>query len=337
MKKEKKIQSTLRTLLFCAALLCLATSCDEDDAEIPTSETFAVGEVSWASDVTAAQREVISNLLTNMVKVQQCYFYMGAQISSSTKANYYSSFTKSDTATWVGPVITVRMPDYYIGRYEVTQGEWMAVMDTLPTGNYCKVPTQVRNTAWYEATGKGDNIAAYNISYDDATRFVQALSRKTGLDFRLPTEAEWECAARGGRYSLGYKFAGSDTYSDIAWCYATAQAQGVGATNYGVHAGGELPPNELGLYDMCGNVSEWVANSYYKYAAADSINPQGAMGGDTLIIRGGSWVQQNAVDFSVANRKKFIIGSYHKEDGTLSQSFYDAIGNVGFRVALSVR
>jgi formylglycine-generating enzyme required for sulfatase activity len=88
---------------------------------------------------------------------------------------------------------------------------------------------------------------------------------------------------------------------------------------------------------MCGNVSEWVANSYYKYAAADSINPQGAMGGDTLIIRGGSWVQQNAVDFSVANRKKFIIGSYYKEDGTLSQSFYDAIGNVGFRVALSVR
>jgi formylglycine-generating enzyme required for sulfatase activity len=330
-----KFQATVRTLLLCS-LLGFTTACDEDDATIPAAQTFAVGEVTWASDVTKAQREVISNLLNNMVKVEACSFYMGAQFYSNTKPNYASIFSKTDTATWVGPVVTLQMPDYYIGRYEVTQGEWKAVMDgVMPEGNYCKDPSVARTTAWYAATGLGDSIAAYNISYDDANRFVQALSAKTGLAFRLPTEAEWECAARGGRYSLGYKYAGSDSYSDVAWYYSNACSQGIGNDDYGVHAGGLLPGNELKLYDMSGNVSEWVANSYYKYAAADSINPQGCYGGDTLIIRGGSWVQKNSTDFSVANRKKFIQSSYIKEDGTRSQSFYDAIGNVGFRVVLS--
>jgi formylglycine-generating enzyme required for sulfatase activity len=317
--------------------MCIASSCDEDDFEVPAAETFAVGKVTWSSEVTTAEREVITNLLNNMVKVEACSFYMGAQFYSNTKPNYASVFSKTDTATWVGPVVTVSMPDYYIGRYEVTQAEWMAVMDTLPSGNYCKDPNVVRNTAWYASIGLGDDVAAYNISYDDACRFVSKLSAKTGLEFRLPTEAEWECAARGGRYSLGYKYAGSDAYSDVAWYYSNACSQGIGEEDYGVHAGGQLKGNELGLYDMSGNVSEWVANSYYKYAVADSINPQGAYGGDTLIIRGGSWVQKNSVDFSVANRKKFIKSSYYKEDGTLSQSFYDAIGNVGFRLALTAK
>jgi formylglycine-generating enzyme required for sulfatase activity len=330
---EMKRQWTVLTALCCTMFLC--ASCDEDDTIIPQSETFSVGQVHWVSEVTPTQREVISNLIENMVKVEGCDFYMGAQIRSVKYPNYCSAFSKTDTLNWVGPVLQVTMPDYYIGRYEVTQAEWMAVMDTLPTGNYCKVDTLKGRTAWYAQTGLGDRVAAYNVSFDDACRFVQTLSAKTGLAFRLPTEAEWECAARGGRYTLGYKYSGSDTWSDVAWCYTNAQAPGLGSANYGVHEVGQLPANELGIYDMSGNVSEWVANSYYRYSLEEVINPQGRYGGDTLILRGGSWVQKNAIDFSVANRKKFIQSSYIREDGSRSESFYDAIANTGFRIALS--
>ena len=327
------------TTFLCVAMsaLFLCFSCDDNDFEIPTSETFAVGDVTWASDVTAEDKAVIARLIENMVKVEACDFYMGAQIKTRTKPNYFSYFTSADTTLWVGPVISVSMPEYYIGRYEITQGEWEAVMDTVPTGNYCKVEALKGSAAWYEETGKGDRVAAYNISHADAVKFVETLSRKTGLAFRLPTDAEWECAARGGKYCKGYNFSGSDTWKEVAWCYTNAASQGLGAEGYGVHEVGELPGNELGLHDMTGNVAEWVANSYYKYNASDVINPQGNYGGDTLIIRGGSWVMKQYTDFSVAKRKKFIFSSYHLEDGSRSQSFYDAIANVGFRIALSAQ
>ena len=103
----------------------------------------------------------------------------------------------------------------------------------------------------------------------------------------------------------------------------------MGATNYGVHAGGELKPNELGIYDMTGNVSEWVANSFYRYSLKDRENPQGAARTDTLVLRGGSWTQSRATDFSPASRKKFIESSYS------AQSYLDAIAFCGLRIAIS--
>lgn len=322
------------------ALICGligSVSCDENEFEIPERTVLPAGTVVWAPDVTPSEREVIANLVGNMVKVEACDFYMGAQTRSAALPNYFPYFKDTDTAKWVGPMLTVTMPDFFIGRYEITQGEWEAVMDTVPTGSYCKVESLKWTAPWYKETGKGDRVAAYNISYDDAQRFVAALSRKTGLPFRLPTEAEWECAARGGRYSLGYKFSGSDVWKDVAWCASNAMAQGLGVPGYGVHEVGELPGNELGLHDMCGNVAEWVANSYYKYDPADTDNPQGAYGGDTLILRGGSWTQKQYTDFSPAQRKKFIVSSYHKDDGSRSESFYNAIAYTGFRIALSVK
>lgn len=335
-------------------------SCDEDNNNVTVStEKFDVGKVTWSSDVTAQEKQVISELIESMVKVEATQFYMGAQSKNYSRPNYLSGFTVGkdtifssneahlqDTLTYKGvktpyclvyynnglpvsPVIEVSMPDFFIGRFEVTQGQWDAVMSRRPTGTYCKVEALKGTAAWYDETGKGDKIAAYNISFDDAVEFCETLNRKTGLNFRLPTEAEWECAARGGKATRGYKYVGADSYYDVAWNYTNACAVGLGADDYGVHAGGELEPNELGIYDMSGNVSEWVANSSYRYCYHDSINPQGAAPGDTLVLRGGSWTQQKSLDFSPANRRKFIKSSYSE------QSFLDAIAYCGFRVAIS--
>jgi formylglycine-generating enzyme required for sulfatase activity len=321
--------------MFAITSVAVFIACDDDENGIVyQKQTFPIGEVTW-KNVSESDKAVITELINNMVKVESTLFYMGAQLKSTSKPNYYA-YSTSDTATWVGPVITVSMPDYYIGRYEVTQGEWKAVMgDVLPTGRYCKIPEVERNAPWYAETGLADTIAAYNISYDDAVNFCESLNAKTGLNFHLPTEAQWECAARGGRYCQGYRFIGSDDYTETSWCYSNACAQGQSGNDYGVHRGGRLKANELGLYDMSGNVAEWVQNSYYKYSSADTINPplenpRALAGlGDTLILRGGSWTQQKSVYYCPANRRKFIRSSYSSEE-----SLHSAIAYCGFRLAL---
>ncbi len=371
-----------RCFLALAPMAILTVSCNEAEEGISyKTTTFPVGEVVWRSDVSEQDRAVITNLIDNMVQVEPCQFYMGAQAKTYKRANYFSYFTARDTmwcrngqaftrnlktadtvyydahdfhfvdtlktkhdtvcyanvykngAFWVGPVIEVSMPEYYIGRYEITQGEWTAVMHREPTGHYCIVEGEP-TAAWHDKIGKGDNVAAYNIWYEDAVAFCDSLNAKTGLQFRLPTEAEWECAARGGRYSRGYKYAGSDSYADVGWGYSNACSQKIGNEDYGIHAGGEKRANELGLYDMSGNVSEWVQNAYYHYAVTDTINPTGKSvhgdGQDTLILRGGSWMQQKYIDFSVANRKHCIMSSYSDEDSRQS-----AFVNCGFRIAVS--
>lgn len=239
-------------------------------------------------------------------------------------------------ACWVGPVIEVTMPDFYIGKFEITQREWEAVMHREPTGKYCVIQGH-RGQSWYDEIGKGDDIAAYNIWHEDAVEFCETLSAKTGLNFRLPTEAEWECAARGGKYARGYKFAGSDDSGEAGWTYHNSAATGYSEgeeTNYGIHKGGLKLPNELGIYDMCGNVSEWVSNAYYRYDASVTNNPQGTPvlnnGQDTLILRGGSWMQKKSMDFSMGNRKYCIMSSYPSEE-----SKHSAFVNCGFRICIS--
>lgn len=236
---------------------------------------------------------------------------------------------------WVGPVTEVSMPDYYMGRYEITQGEWNAVMHRKPTGHHCIV-ADVPAAAWHKEIGLGDNYPAYNIWYQDAVDFCDTLSAKTGLNFRLPTEAEWECAARGGKYCRGYRYSGADSPGDAGWTYNNSAAKMQGYEDYGIHPGGEKVANELGIYDMSGNVSEWVANCYYRYGATDSINPVGKAplnnGQDTLILRGGSWMQKNSYDFCTANREKRILSDYSTE-----QELHSAFANCGFRICISAQ
>lgn len=265
------------------------------------------------------------------------WYDAGMDYFSNTYSTKYDTVNYSliyrSGALWVGPVVELSMPDYYIGKFEVTQAQWMAVMHRAPKGSYCVLPDKSGTAAWYEEFGLGDNIAAYNIWYEDAVAFCEELSSKTGLSFRLPTEAEWECAARGGKYCRGYKYAGADEYTKVAWTHSNACAQKIGSPDYGIHAGGELQANELGLCDMSGNVAEWVGNAYYRYSRRDTINPQGIAptmtASDTLILRGGSWMQKKYSDFCIGNRKQCIMSSYTDEESKQS-----AFMNCGFRVAL---
>ena len=159
--------------------------------------------------------------------------------------------------------------DYYIGKYEVTQALWQAVMGKKPS------------------YFKGSNLPVEQVSWDDCQDFLSKLNRITGKTFRLPTEAEWEYAARGGNKSRGYQYSGSNNLSDVAWY----------DDNSGIktHAVGTKQPNELGIYDMSGNVLEWCQDWYDKYSSSSQANPTGANSGFGRVNRGGSW-SDNARD-----------------------------------------
>ena len=160
--------------------------------------------------------------------------------------------------------------DYYIGKYEVTQALWKAVMGNNPS-NF-----------------KGDNLPVEQVSWDDCQEFISKLNRITGKTFRLPTEAEWEYAARGGNKSRGYQYSGSNNLLDVAWDDDWYDDNSGDKT----HAVGTKQPNELGIYDMSGNVSEWCQDWYEAYSSSSQVNPTGAnseFDPSYRVYRGGSW------------------------------------------------
>ena len=160
-----------------------------------------------------------------------------------------------------GPAHRVILSSYYIGETEVTQALWKAV-----TG---------RNPAHF----KGDNLPVESVTLAECHQFIEKLNKLTGRTFRLPTEAEWEYAARGGRMSRGTRYAGSDELSEVAWIDNVDRPQPVA----------QLKPNELGLYDMSGNVCEWCEDIYGDYSAEPQVNPKGASEGVYHPGRGGGW------------------------------------------------
>ena len=153
--------------------------------------------------------------------------------------------------------------DYYIGKYEVTQALWQAVMGDDPS------------------YFKGDNLPVEAVTWDDCQEFIGKLNRITGKTFRLPTEAEWEYAARGGNKSRGYQYSGSNNPSNVAW-YDDKSGDKTQAV-------GTKQPNELGIYDMSGNVWEWCQDWYETYSSSSQVNPTGANSGSCRVVRGVSW------------------------------------------------
>ena len=163
-----------------------------------------------------------------------------------------------------GPVHEVTLWSYYIAQTEVTQELWEAVMGYNPS-KYVGYPQR----------------PVENVSVFDCALFVDKLSEITGRSFRLPTEAEWEYAARGGNKTLSYRFSGSGNIDDVAWYDENSD----GTT----HAVASKLANELGIYDMSGNVNEWCQDWYSGYTDEPVTNPVGPESGYENVFRGGSW------------------------------------------------
>ena len=194
----------------------------------------------------------LNKLINNMVYVSGGTFTMGG-----------TSEQGSDIYDDEKPTHSVTLSSYYICKYEVTQALWRAVMGSNPS------------------YFKGDNLPVEYVSWNDCQTFISRLNSYTGRNFRLPTEAEWEFAARGGNYSRHYKYSGSNYIGDVAWYDNNSGNR--------THPVGTKQPNELGLYDMSGNVYEWCSDWYGSYNSYSRSNPTGPNSGSYRVGRGGSW------------------------------------------------
>ena len=260
-------------LLLCifAVTAFFAFSRDEKEVTGRNSEEGARGEVF-------TETFTVNAVQFKMVKVEGGTFQMGATSEQGSDA-YDDEY----------PVHSVTLSDYYIGQTQVTQELWEAVMGSNPSyfkgNNQCPVE---------------------NVSWNDSQEFIEKLNRLTGKNFRLPTEAEWEYAARGGNKSKGYKYSGSNDADAVAW--------------YEKNSGGKTHPvetkqsNELGLYDMSGNVWEWCQDRYGKYSSHSQSNPKGANTGSVRVLRGGSWISSEK-GVRVSNRDYDAPGSRNVDGG----------------------
>ena len=228
-----------------------------------------LSQIHWSSSVTPKQKEILSRLVGNMVKVDGGRFQMGGTPEQG-----------SDADDWEKPVHEVTLSDYYMGKYEVRQSEWEAVMDSNPSSD------------------KSDDLPVERVSWEDCHEFIRRLNTLTGLNFKLPTEAQWEYAARGGKLSKGYKYSGSNDLNEVGWYWENSgykvltgkwKMEEVDRNHCRTHSVGQKQPNELGLYDMSGNVFEWCEDWYGDYSSDSQSDPMGAVSGSLRVFRGGSW------------------------------------------------
>ena len=228
------------------------------------SSSVSSGTSLTGNTITIPVKDGIS---IDMVRVKAGTFTMGATAEMKKPED------------WEKPTHRVTLTnDYYIGKYEVTQALWQAVMGSNPSSR------------------KGDNLPVEQVSWNDCQDFLSKLNRITGKTFRLPTEAEWEYAARGGNKSRGYQYSGSNNLSDVAWYEDNS--------GYVTHAVGTKQANELGIYDMSGNVWEWCLDRCGKYSRFSQVNPIGANSGSYRVFRGGCWL-----NFAKFCRSSFRFGN----------------------------
>ena len=226
------------------------------------------GEVN-VSDVTALVNLIIngggeSEFKNRTFTVNGVSFEMIA-VEGGTFTMGATSEQGSDAYDDEKPAHQVTLSSYYIGKTEVTQELWQAVMGSNPS------------------KFSGTNLPVEKVSWEDCQSFVIKLNELTGKNFRLPTEAEWEYAARGGNKSNGFKFSGGNNIAEVAWYSKNG--------NKISHPVATKAPNELGIYDMSGNVWEWCSDWYSSsyYTSSSQTNPTGPNSGSYRVYRGGSW------------------------------------------------
>lgn len=249
------------------------------------------GSAAGRKPAKKSVRTAVSNSNPEMLTVKGVNYAM-ARVDGGTFTMGGTSEHFGDVQADERPVHSVTLSTYYIGKTEVTQALWKAVMGSNPS------------------TVKGANLPVTDVSWDDCQRFISRLNSLTGMKFRLPTEAEWEYACRGGNKSRNYKYAGSALSDGVAWYESNS--------GDGTHPVGTKKANELGIHDMAGNVWEWCADWYGRYSSVASVNPKGPQSGDSRVFRGGSWFSE-AADCRAACRDK-------------SAPTYSS-GTLGFRLA----
>lgn len=244
------------------------------------------GKTSFSFDVSEFGNftESVAGLNIEMVAVQGGSFQMGSNADDSDEK----------------PVHKVSLSDFYIGKYELTQAQWKAVMGNNPSHF------------------KGDNLPVEKVSWNDIQEFIKKLNQKTGKNYRLPTEAEWEYAAQGASTGSASttKYSGSNNIGNVGWYEDNSNSK--------THEVGQKQANELGIYDMTGNVWEWC-NDWYDseyYENSPEFNPQGASSGSRRVFRGGGW-------YSGGSRCRVAYrGSISPDTGR---------NNIGFRLAISLK
>ena len=243
----------------------LVVSCGDDDNEedVQTSSSNQNGGNNGGSNDSGSENVFPGKVYTvngvsfKMIAVKGGTFQMGSD-------DGYNA------------VHQVTLSDYYIGETEVTQELWNAVMGSNPSYFYGNMQRPVETVSW-----------------NDCQTFISRLNELTGETFRLPTEAQWEYAARGGYKSKGYTYSGSNAIDDVAWHWYNSDRT--------THPVKTKAPNELGIYDMSGNVWEWCSDWYGDYSSAAQTDPTGPATGSYRVIRGGSW-DDYAASCRVANR-----------------------------------
>lgn len=234
--------------------------------------------------------ETTADIDMEMVFVEGGKFMMGAteEQKSMAQADEY-------------PVHEVTLAPYYIGKFEVTQAQWEKVMGTSLQD------LRIKAEQGSYIAGEGNNYPIYYVHWEDANAFCSALSKMTGKNYVLPDEAQWEYAARGGILSKGYRYSGGDTLNDVAWCNQNG--------GNGTHIVGLKRGNELGIFDMSGNVWEWCADRYASYEEELSFNCTD----DKRVVRGGAWYSDE---------------SYNRVSARYGDDAEERSHNVGFRVVM---
>ena len=260
-----EVESTYSSALVMLLLDCSSVLEDNFGELKHAAKTF----IERMENYTAAPDTIpglytVNGVSFQMVEVEGGTFKMGVD-----SVAYETGLANIDEL----PAHEVTVSTFSIAETEVTQELWQAVMDSNPS-NFTDDPQR----------------PVENVSWEDCQEFINRLNALTGMNFRLPTEAEWEYAANGGNMGNGTLYSGSEDISNVAWYYSNSYVVGSGSPDYGTHAVATKEANELGLFDMTGNVFEWCSDWYGTYNEEPQTDPAGPEAGIQRVVRGGSWI-----------------------------------------------